>query len=57
MIAGRMQVRHEEPNYVRDREILRQGGWGIYLLRALLDRVPACLDDLYSPLLGGGRAG
>jgi hypothetical protein len=52
-----MQVRHEEPNYVRDREILRQGGWGIYLLRALLDRVPACLDDLYSPLLGGGRAG
>lgn len=47
MTAGRTYVRHEEPNYVRGREIL-SGGWGLHLLRALWDRVPACLDDLCS---------
>lgn len=47
MTAGRMHVRHEEPNYDSGREIL-SGSWGLHLFRALWDRVPACLNDLCS---------
>lgn len=36
MLAGGMQVRYKEPNYVSDREILQQEACGIYPLKEIL---------------------
>jgi hypothetical protein len=57
MPAGGMQVRYKETYYANDGEILKQALRNPSSQRDHFDKIPACLNDLYSMQSGGSRAG